>query len=99
MKKVEVNFQPINDNVLIDLPQIEDKTTGGLIKSPEQIEAESKAKQQDDFVVVVGAGELVKSIKVGHKVMVNAAQIKMIMIEGKPYGLITENFVLGHKIK
>jgi len=97
--KEKVNFQPINDNVLLELPQIEEETKSGIIKSEEQIAREAKSKQQDDYVNVVGVGALVKEIKVDHKVMVNASQINMFAIDGKPYGIITENFILGHKIK
>ena len=95
----KVNFQPINDNILIGLPMIEDKTTSGIIKSPEQIALEAKEKQKDDYVVGLGVGALVRDIKVDHKIMVNASQLRMVTIEGKSYGVITENFVLGHKIK
>ena len=51
----KINFVPMQGAILIDLPKIEEKTSAGIIKSPDMIEKEQK--KADNFFSVVAIPE------------------------------------------
>ena len=79
-----INFIPMHGAVLVELPVIEEKTEGGLIKSHDMIEAEKESKH-DGF------------LKRGFSIMANLSQSSMIDVDGTKYGLIPKHAILGYK--
>ena len=90
----KVEFTPLNDFVLFMLPEVNEKTEAGVIKSKKMIEDEKKGK--DAFVTVLAVGENVGNIDRGDKVLVEGQALK-IPIDGKEYGLCREHYILGKK--
>ena len=79
----------LGDNILIRLPEIEEKTEGGIIKDQAMIEAEQEA-MDSQVVEVVEVGEKVTSVKKGDKVLIRNPRVGVYMIDGVRYGGIVE---------
>jgi co-chaperonin GroES (HSP10) len=91
-----INFIPMHGAVLVELPVIEEKTEGGLIKSHDMIEAEKESKH-DGFLKVVAISTDDNGIKRGFSIMANLSQSSMIDVDGTKYGLIPKHAILGYK--
>ena len=93
-----VNFKPMNNYVVFEIPQIKDKTDSGLIKTPEQIEREKKEVDVDDpYTLVVGVSNNLDEPKLGSRIMINAERMNIIPIEGVDYGIIDAGGILGYE--
>lgn len=62
-----INFQPITEHFVVEIPNVELKTKQGLIKSDKQI-AEEMEKVMGEYFNVVAVGPDCKSIKVGDNI-------------------------------
>lgn len=91
-----INFKPINNKIVVELIAVDEKTVGGLIKSPEQIEREKRELKEDTYLTVVAVSDDVKNIKLGAQVLINIEMYRPLVIEGETYGLVEIDFVLGH---
>ena len=92
----KINFIPEAGLIVVEIPQIEEKTKSGIIKSAKAIEEEKASS--DHFVQVVAVPDNFESnIKVGDKILLNASQINMITIDNKQYGLIRKDFIFGRR--
>lgn len=90
-----VNFQTINNDLLIAIPTVSDTTKAGLIKSPAMIKAEED--KSDKFYKVISAGGGCKYIKEGDMVYVTGKH-QQIELEGALYAIVNELHILGKKI-
>jgi len=91
----KVNFQTINNDLLVELPIISKKTDAGLIKSKAMIkEEESKS---DSFYLVLRVGTECKFIKEGDKIYINGKHPR-IELDGTLYAIVNEIHVLGKRV-
>lgn len=77
----------VGDNILIKLPEVSEKTEGGIIKSEEMLQEEEK---EHNIVEVVDVGEDVSKVKVGDKVMLNSPRVYIHNYKDVRYGGIKE---------
>lgn len=90
-----VNFKPVNDYILLQIPVIADKTDSGIIKSPELMIEERE--NQDDYFLVVAISDDVKKIRLGQRVMISIQRMNLIAIDNVNYGLVETDSVLGYQ--
>jgi len=93
---MKVNFKPLNNNVLIKLPEIKETTNSGIIKSEAMLAEEKKSKQ--DYFTVVAVSAEVTCVKIGDLILVANHSIPIIIIEGLQYGIIHYTSIQGVKI-
>jgi len=91
----ELNFKPLNGNLLIVVPEVSNTTKSGLIKSETMIKEEEK--KLDVYVSVAAISDEVKTIKVGDKVLLSVSEIKTIVIDEIRYGIVHITSVAGIK--
>lgn len=88
-----MNFRPTQDWVVFEVPEVDNKTKGGIIKSPTQIKQEEE-ERKSLFLKVLAIGENCKTIKVNDLIMIEGGA-KETSLEGKKYGIVREyNIVL-----
>ena len=95
MARIKIN--PLDDRLVVEQHEAEDKTTGGIIL-PEQ----AKEKPQKGTVAAVGPGKLLDSgnrgplsVKVGDEVFYAKYAGTDVEISGKKYTVLRENDVLA----
>ena len=91
-----INFKPFANNVLIEVPMIEEKTKSGIIKAKSQIEEEKS--QANKFLKVVAIGDTVTNINVGDMVLLNTGKHPVVTIEEKDYLIVYVGVILGKLI-
>ena len=96
MKTEKINFKPIGKRLVLGLPEVKEKTKGGIIKSPELLK-EEKQEVLQDFPVVLAIGDEVTKVKVGDKVLPLVRSIETIKIDGKELGIVEEGWIAGIK--
>lgn len=79
----------VGDNILITLPEVNEKTESGIIKDEETIAKELEA-MDSHITTVVSIGENVKTVKEGDKIMIRNAQVPIFTVNGVRYGGIKE---------
>ncbi len=95
VKKVKV--QPLDDRVLIEQSEAEEKTTGGIV-----LPDTAKEKPQRGTVVAVGPGKLTDkgeriapSVKPGDNVVYGKYSGNEIKLDGVKYVIVRESDILG----
>lgn len=100
----EIKFKPINGMLLLELPKVEEKTSSGLIKSPEMIKEEEK--KMDTFLTVIAMADdvnrkaelLPDTIKVGSKLKIDLQQASPIEIDDVTYVNVFYRAILGYRL-
>ena len=92
----KVNFVPMGAAVLVELPEIKEKTKSGIIKAPSMIEQEKQ--EHDGFLNVLAVGKDADP-KIGDQIIANLMQCSNINLDGKVYGYIPAHAILGYKPK
>jgi co-chaperonin GroES (HSP10) len=92
----QVNFQVLNNDVLVNLPTVSKTTESGVIKSDSMLAEEMK--KLDKFLTVVNVGIDVKSINPGDKIMIGSGKHPQIEIDGNMYLIVNELHILGKRI-
>jgi co-chaperonin GroES (HSP10) len=88
-----MNFRPTQDWVVFEVPVVDNKTKGGIIKSPTQIKQEEE-ERKSLFLKVLAIGVDCTKVKVGDLVMMEGGA-KETIIDGVKYGIVREyNIVL-----
>jgi co-chaperonin GroES (HSP10) len=95
MKNKELNFKPLNGNLLIIIPEVSKTTASGLIKSDSMVQEEEK--QLDKYVTVAAVSDEVKPIVVGDKILLGVSNINTIIIDEIRYGIVHISGVVGIK--
>jgi chaperonin GroES len=92
-----VNFQPLHDNVLIELFEEAQQTAGGIF-----LPDTAREKPQQATVVAVGAGKVDANgtlqplaVKVADKVFISKWGGNDVKFGGKDYKLVKESDILG----
>lgn len=92
--KNKVNFVPMNGTVVIELPEIKEETSSGIIKSPDMIEAEKN--EHDTFFDVIAVSEDAV-VPLGTKIMVNFQQCQIVDIDKVKVGLVPKHAIVGYR--
>jgi chaperonin GroES len=92
-----MKIRPLNDRVIVQRIEEEEKTKGGII-----IPDTAKEKPQEGKVIAVGAGKILESgtkvpmdVKVGDRVLFGKYAGTEIKIEGDEYLMMREDDILG----
>jgi chaperonin GroES len=92
-----MKIRPLNDRVIVQRIEEEEKTKGGII-----IPDTAKEKPQEGKVIAVGAGKILESgtkvpmdVKVGDRVLFGKYSGTEIKIEGDEYLMMREDDILG----
>lgn len=94
--KEKINFEPMNDQILVYAPVISETTDAGIIKS--EIQLEEEKKNMDKFLTVALVSESITNIKAGDKILVGSGNHKGVELEGVMYMLIHKLSILGKRI-
>jgi co-chaperonin GroES (HSP10) len=95
-KTTEINYQPLGYTVVIELPEKESKTKGGIIV-PEQYQR----SKTEEGMKVVAIGYEVQHIDVGDIVILDVHPqtkeigVKEVLIDGKVYAQLTKHQIVG----
>ena len=92
-----MKFRPLHDRVLIEIPDGEEKTSGGII-----IPDTAKEKPQEGEVVAVGSGARTEDgkitpmdVKVGDIVLFGKWSGTEVKIDSKEYSIMKESDIMG----
>lgn len=88
-------FEPLNEFILVELPQISSKTESGIIKPVEMIEAEKKNNDSFLKIIAIDPDIVTDSLKIGSRIMVNMHQMTALKLDGKDYGYLPRTGALG----
>lgn len=94
--KEQVNFEPLNQDILVEFPLVNKETDAGLIKSPTQLKEEQE--KMDKFLTVVAINASCKQLKVGDKVFLSSGNHPQIKIDGTFYLVVHEMSILGKRV-
>jgi len=90
-------LQPLDDKVVVEIEEAEEKTAGGIV-----LPDTAKEKPQKGKVVAVGAGKLLDSgerahpsVKTGDKIIFGKYSGTEVKYEGKEYKILRENEILA----
>jgi chaperonin GroES len=96
-KKTKVNFRPMDDRVLVEPCEAEEKTSGGII-----LPDAAKEKPQRGIVVATGPGKMLKSGKrgdmsltVGDEVFYGRYSGTEVEFDAKSFVVVRESDVLA----
>lgn len=96
-KNTKVNFQPLDDRILIRQSEPEEKTAGGII-----LPDSAKEKPQAGTVIAVGPGKLLDSgargelsVSVGDEVFYGKYAGTEINLDGEEFVIVRENDILA----
>jgi len=90
----KVNFKPLNRNMLVIAPVIDEKTKSGIIKSEKQITDEKK--NMDIFLEVAAISDDVSTVIVGDKILISGSQ-KGFELDGTLYFIVHELSLIGKR--
>ncbi len=91
----EINFQVINNDILLKIPMVSETTEAGIIKSDNQIKAEQA--KMDKFLLVVNVSDKCEQVAVGDRVYIAGGKHTQIELEGQIYVIVNELMILGKK--
>jgi chaperonin GroES len=96
-KDKQLTLKPLDDRVVLEPTQAEEKTTGGIL-----LPDTAKQKPQQGKVVAVGPGKLTDkgtrtalAVKVGDVVLFGKYSGSDVEVNGKEYKIVRESEILG----
>lgn len=97
-RRNDMNFKPLQDRVLVERLESEEKTAGGII-----IPDTAKEKPIEGKVIAVGSGCVCEktgnimplSVKIGDRVLFGKWSGTEVKIEGKDYVIMKESDIMG----
>lgn len=96
----EINYLPYNGNVLIEPKKVEEKTKGGIIKTPKQIEKEKKEIHTKNQYRVVAFAQDITNIKLGDIVyLANETQVEEVEVDGEIWWSINFFSIMGKRVE
>jgi len=97
MAKKKVSIKPLDDRVVVEVVESEDKTAGGIY-----LPDTAKEKQQEGIVVAVGPGKVLEngeraepSVGTGDKVLYGKYGGTEVEADGKEYLVLRESDILA----
>jgi chaperonin GroES len=97
MERIAMNVAPLNDKILVQRLEAEDKTAGGII-----LPDNAKEKPKQGKVLSLGEGKLLDNgkraafqVKTGEKVLFTSYGGSEITVDGKEYLIMTEDEILA----
>jgi chaperonin GroES len=91
-----VNFQPLHDNVLVELVEASQQTAGGIF-----LPDSAREKPQEATVIAAGPGRKENgtlnptAVKAGDRVFITKWGGNDVKIDGKEYKIMSEKDILG----
>lgn len=92
-----MKMRPLQDRVIVERVEEEEKTVGGII-----IPDTAKEKPQEGTIIAVGKGKVLDNgtkieldVKVGDKILFSKYAATDIKIDGKEYLIMREDDILG----
>jgi chaperonin GroES len=92
-----MKITPLNDKVLIERVEADDKTTGGII-----LPDTAKEKPKQGKVLALGEGKLLENgqrvpfqVKVGDRVLFSSYAGNEVQVDGKEYLVMSEDDILA----
>lgn len=93
-----INFVPLGNKVVIILPVVEEKTPGGLIKSPNQMANDKHEALSKNYMTIITVSAEVTKVKIGMEVMLTPEMVRPIDVDGEMFGLIDVDHLQGYKL-
>jgi chaperonin GroES len=100
-KNVELKIRPLDDRVVVEPLEAEDKTSGGIL-----LPDTAKQKPQRGRVLAAGPGKLsekgdrlVLNVKVGDEVLYGKYSGSEVEVEGREYKILRESDILAKVVK
>ena len=100
-KDAPVNLRPLDDRVVVEALEAEEKTTGGIL-----LPDTAKQKPQQGRVIAVGPGKLsdkgdrlAVAVKVGDTVLFGKYSGSDVEVNGTEYKILRESDILGKVVK
>jgi len=87
-----INYEPLGNHIVVEMPQVEKETASGIIKS--ELMLREEADKRDGHAKVVAVSQDVKNVKVGDTV-IPKGQGFMVMVEEVEYFQMNMFDVLG----
>ena len=85
----------LESRILVELPEVSDKTEGGIIKSEDMIAEEVAAIESVDYQAVASfVGPGCKVVKQGDWIEIDTGSVPILTLQGKKYGAIYEHNVV-----
>ena len=83
--KTKRGFQAKGKNIMFILPEVEEKTEGGIIKTDEMLAAEA-LEMDSKILTICSKGEDVDKYEVGDNILITNANVPIFTIDGVRYG-------------
>ncbi len=100
-KQVSLSLKPLDDRVVLEPSEAEEKTAGGIL-----LPDTAKEKPQQGKVIAVGPGRLndngsrtALAVKVGDVVLFGKYAGSDVEVNGKQYKIVREGEILGKLVK
>ena len=100
-KNVELKIRPLDDRVVVEPLEAEDKTSGGIL-----LPDTAKQKPQRGRILAAGPGKLsekgdrlVLNVKVGDEVLYGKYSGSEVEVEGREYKILRESDILAKVVK
>lgn len=100
-KNVELKIRPLDDRVVVEPLEAEEKTSGGIL-----LPDTAKQKPQRGRVLAAGPGKLsekgdrlVLNVRVGDEVLYGKYSGSEVEVEGKEYKILRESDILAKVVK
>ena len=90
--KNTINYEPLGNHIVVEMPNVEKETASGIIKSEMMLKEE--ADKRDGHAKVVAVSQDVKTVKVGDTI-IPKGQGFMVMVEEVEYFQMNMFDVLG----
>lgn len=95
-----MDFKPLSNYIVVE-EKIHQKTTSGLVIPDTAKQAKKEMAIVDHIVVAVSEEKdendkpCIKNVKVGDRVLLGQGSAEIMMMQGKAYIVIRENYVVG----
>ena len=90
--KNTINYEPLGNHIVVEMPNVEKETASGIIKSEMMLKEEES--KRDGHAKVVAGSQDVKTVKVGDTI-IPKGQGFMVMVDEIEYFQMTMFDVLG----
>jgi len=90
--KNTINYEPLGNHIVVEMPNVEKETASGIIKSERMLKEE--ADKRDGHAKVVAVSQDVKTVKVGDTI-IPKGQGFMVMVDEIEYFQMNMFDVLG----
>ena len=96
----EINYLPYHSNIIIEPKQVSEKTAGGILKTPKQIEKEKKEIATENQYRVVAVAQDVPDIRPGDIVYLqNETNVEEVQVDDKTWWSVNLFSIMGKRVE